>query len=433
MTLIRFDPSLSGPAWRRVWAPLLGLALSGCLGDPGVSDLSRDPDPPATRPNSGEENRWELGPEPLVELGSVDMEAPDLFGYVGQVLLLSDGGVAVVDRSPLRVALFDSAGQFTTARGRAGEGPGEFGAMPAVREVSPDTLLAWDPMLKRFTWFDLTAGGVRTRMIRSSDAQLALPRSYIPNTWKMGRDGTLAVVDRLTGPDDRVLVLSPQDSLLVLATHPRRSRVLTERVPPSGARYSLSSPFRGSVGIAMRPNGTLLVSDPDTWRIQEFSQEGNPLGSFEPAIARRAVAPLLAEGRRAVLAGSINAAAERAAAYDQLTHPDSTAAIGNMLHDGCDRLWIQRWKMPLRGDQTRYEIFRDDGVWLGWAAIPIEEGFVQAVSTNRIALKRTDALGVSHVAVHRLIAPGGGRLQGVEEGPGRSGECTVGLAEPMPS
>jgi hypothetical protein len=66
----------------------------------------------------------------------------------------------VVSAGTFDIRIFSASGEFLTGFGREGDGPGEFrGRIQWVQEVSPDTLIAFDPAPDRITYFS-PAGGL---------------------------------------------------------------------------------------------------------------------------------------------------------------------------------------------------------------------------------------------------------------------------------
>jgi hypothetical protein len=101
--------------------------------------------------------RYELSPEPLLRIGTVDGDEAYQFATITDATLRPDGSVAVLDRSrTLRV--FDSTGTLRWTTGRSGDGPGEFRAALRIASLpgsapTGDTLLVWDVALGRLSSF----------------------------------------------------------------------------------------------------------------------------------------------------------------------------------------------------------------------------------------------------------------------------------------
>ena len=84
-------------------------------------------------------NTWSVEPAPLIVLG--DEQRP--LHQVTTARRLPDGRVAVLQRSPPGVLLFDRGGDVVRTLVREGDGPGELRMPQHLRFVPPDTLWVW--------------------------------------------------------------------------------------------------------------------------------------------------------------------------------------------------------------------------------------------------------------------------------------------------
>ncbi len=98
---------------------------------------------------------WRLNAEPMLRIGS-ERDTNTTFSFVGPVVRLSTGRVAVVDGGSAEIRFFSASGQFLFKRGRKGQGPGEFASIDAM-VLSGDTLAIFDYDQQRLTL--LTAAG----------------------------------------------------------------------------------------------------------------------------------------------------------------------------------------------------------------------------------------------------------------------------------
>lgn len=67
-----------------------------------------------------------LGAEPIFRVGDDENDEAHWFSSIRGVGRLSDGSVAVVDRTSAEIRIFDETGRHLRSMGRPGEGPGEF-------------------------------------------------------------------------------------------------------------------------------------------------------------------------------------------------------------------------------------------------------------------------------------------------------------------
>lgn len=76
------------------------------------------------------------------------------FGSVRSIALLSNGHLAVLDRSTRTIRIFTAEGRLLTEFGRNGAGPGEFKFPMWIGECLTDTIAVIDPNLGRLSLFD---------------------------------------------------------------------------------------------------------------------------------------------------------------------------------------------------------------------------------------------------------------------------------------
>lgn len=133
---------------------LIALALGACgmssdRGEPARSSVFDDPELP----------RWELGAEPILEIGGLDeREGYALHGVAGAVQL--DDRLLVGDRGSAEVRVFSLTGELVLRSGRSGGGPGEYRSMRALASAGDSVVIVWDNQLRRFTRLDPANGNV---------------------------------------------------------------------------------------------------------------------------------------------------------------------------------------------------------------------------------------------------------------------------------
>ncbi len=76
------------------------------------------------RPRWDAEPAWTVDPAPEVRVGLLEGELPYLFSNIAGVVVLADGTIVVADGQSREVRFFDRSGQFLSAVGGEGEGPG---------------------------------------------------------------------------------------------------------------------------------------------------------------------------------------------------------------------------------------------------------------------------------------------------------------------
>ncbi len=95
----------------------------------------------------------QLAPEASLRIGVVEGASEYQFTRPLGAARLSDGSIAVVERTPAEIRIFDSEGAFVRRISRAGEGPGELTNPVAFTVTGGDTLVIWDARFQRASRF----------------------------------------------------------------------------------------------------------------------------------------------------------------------------------------------------------------------------------------------------------------------------------------
>lgn len=359
---------------------------------------------------------WQVGSEPLLTVGSLDGPPETLLSRVADLLLLPDGGVAVADGGSSVIRIFDGNGHFRTARGRAGEGPGEFESLSALHLYPPDTLVAWDSGLSRVTLFppDLGAPVVTTPVhAPGGSAELWLGRfadgSGAVGWIRQGPRGSDAVSADVM---DLGRVASGLGQTSVLARTQGIRRVAFQR--PGGARTSMPLPF--SPHLVGAVSGDALYFTDGLGPVLEVV--GSDGGRREPLV-HGLTGPSVSEGRARLTAalsgtgandrGALSPADLEAAAA--VTPLDPIPAVSALFSDDQGRLWLKaydpvtdsHWLGRSLAGGTWWVSRRNGGML---ARVHVPDGFRPLdVRGNRIAGLVRDALGVERVEVRALLVP----------------------------
>ncbi|WP_419936421.1 hypothetical protein [Candidatus Palauibacter sp.] len=99
---------------------------------------------------------WTLVEE--LRVGSVDGDGPDVFGELRGLVVLPDGGFAVLDSQAQEVRVFAADGSHRATYGGDGEGPGELRDAHGLMLDPQGRLWVTDPANDRMSVFDPDAG-----------------------------------------------------------------------------------------------------------------------------------------------------------------------------------------------------------------------------------------------------------------------------------
>jgi predicted acylesterase/phospholipase RssA len=97
---------------------------------------------------------WTVDTVPVFRAGHHLDDMHHQFVQIEDARLLSNGRVVVSDVRTHELRLFDSDGGFLRLLGRSGEGPGEFRGIRDLAVLPGDSIMAWDMISARLTFFD---------------------------------------------------------------------------------------------------------------------------------------------------------------------------------------------------------------------------------------------------------------------------------------
>ena len=107
------------------------------------------------------------GHRTLVSIGTAEATEDFQLHGVEDATRLADGRIVVANGGSWELLVFDGAGNYLTAWGGEGEGPGEFSDLNRVRPWATDSLIADDPEQGRISAFDLEGNHGWTVSLRS--------------------------------------------------------------------------------------------------------------------------------------------------------------------------------------------------------------------------------------------------------------------------
>lgn len=362
-------------------------------------------------------------PEALVRRTVADMRiAPaaddtSQFGEMSEFDVAPDGRLFVYDRSANVIFLFDSTGALLRRIGRVGAGPGEFNSNSGMAMLPDGRLAQWDPQNARLSFLDadgtydsswVVSSGWRTSDGVFADAAgsifLRLPVAERREGDPFGRFGLIrlgesgAWVDSLLPPDlpvDRITYVSSRDGGMA-AMAPEHSPRLSWDWHPNG--YFVTASGNRYVIESSRPDRALrIVRD----------AESVPVPAEERAFEEQSVTYQMRTN-------------DPGWTFRGPAIPDTKAPIVEVqaMRDG--RIWAQvptaseripeseltpqRPNQPPRAifrDRPAYEVFAEDGRFLGRVTLPLNATLVEA-DGNFVWMLERDADGLPAVVRARV-------------------------------
>lgn len=224
-------------------------------------------------------------------------EGHDLFD-VRDAAVLPDGRIAVVSAKTHDLRIFDAEGRFLMALGREGQGPGEFWGSVRCIDVDDDGLLAFDPALRRLTYFDsrnefdhaatldypaTMPGSVIQCPFRDGSHLVVRSATFFDRAWaNRGRstDGLRTEKHQFLRYFDGTL-----DTLLV-----RDLRTISVTYEEGGQRATLGAPPPFSPPLLWTLDSvSLAVGYGDTRGIELYDPRGSLMGVIHPSGSQRPV------------------------------------------------------------------------------------------------------------------------------------------------
>jgi hypothetical protein len=103
---------------------------------------------------------------PIMRIGSASDDSMYELDRVRFAARLSDNSYVVVDGGSRTIRWFDQAGRFEHSNGRRGSGPGEFRDFSSAVLAVGDTLIVYDAVNQRLTWFAPDGSMTKERSLR---------------------------------------------------------------------------------------------------------------------------------------------------------------------------------------------------------------------------------------------------------------------------
>lgn len=395
-----------------VLSVLVALIASGCAGDGAGAPAVAVTDSAGVEVVTNldlEAPAWPLSDAPRLDLGTVGEEGPEQFYRVRDATVLSDGGIAVANAGSQEIRIFGSAGQHRRSFGREGEGPGEFRAIAALRQIVGDSLVVWDARLRRFTVFDPSGALTRSYSIQHEVLNpdilgiLADGGAVIGGPWfDFGDDGPS---ERLVPIYARQMVISPTGELV--DTLPRQPYGRFGRTM-RGVTV-IGRPLFAALLTAAADDGGYWVGTGEMEEVVRYGLDGTVRRIVRWPGAERAVTGELVD--TALQCDLEDADPARHAAIRQMYASRPVADRFPPYEEiGVDRegaLWVRGWEPPCSEGPSRWMVFAPGGEHLAHVETPARMRVLEIGSDYVIGVALDD-FDVEHVQTWGLTRPDAG-------------------------
>jgi len=340
--------------------------------------------------------RWRVDAGPSLSIGETDGAEPYLFFRIAGAVRRKNGSIVVADGETRELRAFDSAGRFSGAKGRRGQGPAEFTGIGRIARCGPDEL-----------WID-----ARTR-ISVWSLELEYRREFVVTDnimWPLVCfGGTGLLVKRDVGsdaePPERTLYVDTLNLMVVDSVgkdrHDLRKIPLYSRldVVSKGTRYGIVHPFAPvTVLAAAGPN--VVMGSGERLEVLTYSRSGKLLRIARGPVENLALTSTV---RRDYQAAELSGwPKQERELLEQAGNPmpKTIPAYTALLVDSEGNTWAKRFSPPGQLG-NRWGVFGRDGEFLGHMVLP-KELKVFEIGADYILGSVRDSLYVEQVRLYRL-------------------------------
>lgn len=354
--------------------------------------------------------------DPTVSIGTFDGDPAHQFNRVSGMAVTSKGDLVVGQMGPPPIVRwFDDDGALLKAAGGEGEGPGEFAQMTTVQTAPGDTILVWDPRLRRISKFSPEGEFV-------SSLRWNTEEPGFPGIFRLG-PGTQAVYRMATGAsapvpgrvyrDSMVIVVDPDAGRIgertVIGPFPNTEYDVFEVDRASGgSTVALGpAPFGASTSVAVG-DSSIYVVEGRRWEFRRYDYDGRLERIIRRSGSTRPVTPEVVEARLEAWLDGVDEDARRRerTRWEEMSLPDSLPVTDVAVLDPEGNLWVRHFTahFSVQGPST-WSVFAPDGVWLGTVDTPARL-WVRGFLDDAVYGVYHDELGVEYVRRYRLAGPG---------------------------
>ena len=321
----------------------------------------------------------------------------DLF-YANAALFLNDGGVALANSGAFEVLLLSDEGSLVRRAGRAGEGPGEFGAVTAMVGTA-DGFLVYDARMGRMNEFSRLGDFVTSWSFGSGNRIVDL------KPVARGHDGGMLVVfgesrhfarggiKRDTTP--LLMYPEPEAAPDTLALLPATEWSYSE-VPGGVSRFEVGF---GRTMVAFGFEDRAILGETGSLDLAVYQADGRRTRRIHGDGGGGEVgADAVSAWRSERLTGATDLPPEFVRVLEEVPHNETFPAYETAVLGPDEMVWIGLHARPGEADRA-WLVIGPDGELRGRMDLPAD-AVVLAVETDRFALVRSDETDVQDFQVH---------------------------------
>ena len=383
------------------------------------------------RPTDDSRLGWQVGPGPVLSIGTVGGTENFQLHHVDDALRLRDGRIVVANAGSHRLLVFDDEGDYLASWGQRGQGPGDFSGLRGTDGLGPPQLFwverwpgdslavchsgsAKGPMQFVSIWDTQGNFGRRLNLGRGGDAPSC--REVLPGgdilalSWSLRAAEVEKGMSRQAGLE--LFVVADDGSHRgSLGTFPGAENFWHwENYLGDGTQFFIPSPpFQKSLVWAAW--GELVIVAPtERYELRAYRHGGSlaRLVRREHGVRSPTEADLdsyRTDGLREAERWSPENRRLFLAALEALPLPDSFPAISAIEVDLLGNLWVREYNLPEDGDRALWTVFDLEGVAMGFVETP-PGLIIYEIGEDYILGKTEDELRVEYVQLWGLDRSG---------------------------
>lgn len=352
---------------------------------------------------------WSIDSIPTLTIGVAEGDAEYELDDVVNAVRLQNGALVIADRGKSQVIAFDGRGRFLRTLGGPGEGPGEFGSIGWLQLVGSDTLLIYDPDLRRVTALTLESGLAGFTALRG--AGYAVPGNFrlSKGTFVLALAGNdvwdairrAAVLPGAAARNRTHFVTFSSDGLLTdtIGSFEGYEEAVTDR----DGIATMYPPWGRSTSYALTPDDRIVVGTQETGKLAVIDQHGLDNEVVRWPAGDLTITADYVDQFHDVMFQRIDDPAEKQAAIDQLGElplPESRAVYGELLTDARGLVWVAEAHLPLTSAREWRAIDRESG---DVARVIVPPNFdLLWIGEDEVIGRTRDDMGVQRVEVRAL-------------------------------
>lgn len=389
-----------------VFVALVFTACDSTAGNPGATTTDSAGVRIVTTDPLGSDASCRPSEEPIFRVGEAGGDDENLwFSTIRGVGLLSDGSVAVIDRSSEEVRVFGVDGRHLASMGRSGEGPGEFRSAWFLWVLPGDTLWVGDYRPWRYNVFTRDGQFVRAVQLTPPYANPSRVGGVLLNGISINTRTTYIARTDFTVPDTLIVEAHDSDGQL-FATVARIPNRIEGMTPKSEAANLVLTPLFSASARADAIGSTVAIghgSEPEVQLLDDELRLQRVVRWSEPD--REVTSADVDAWRDNYVESRGGRDSERWGPLDEATidpeRPvaDVFPAFTSIMLGTDGRLWVAPYRKP-GGEARRWMAFEPDGSFsCHLERVPMG---IREIGADYVLGVQTDELGVPSVAMYGL-------------------------------